>query len=314
MGISGRDGILRETIRRLLIDNIEAVRELDGAETDYTESRVREPQGVLTTEKRPFIVIEFLSPDPTEAWAEMTQNVGVWPNVPVGDFPALDALAEQVIDVLGGRRFATGEGADTRQFYAEHAGGGGDAIEDTFGGITKLLRFTVYELGWLSFETFDPDPIKALKAWSEERFPDQLQTDPATWDPSDAKPGLYWRLRAIPNVLEHFPTWSRVEVQIFGHILAPSYRTRLEWTRRVHQELVRTRRVKMTEPDPADPGQELESPLFIERAGADSSANPFTVGQIVIVASYGILVNKPLAPKLDHVHVGGDVPEQEVQV
>lgn len=304
---------MREAIRRLLIDSIEAVRVgVIGAPATYDESRVYELHAVTAETPRPWIVLQVAAPDPAEAWSEMAQTINVWPNVSQESYQDLDALIAEIEITLAGRRFAVVEGDETRQFYVEQRPGGEDAIEDEWGGITKLLRFVVYELGWLSFETFDPDPIKGLRAWAEARWP-TLQHDPATWNPTDENPGLYWRLLGIPRKLVDYPRHTQVEARIMGHVLAPDYRKRLEWTRRVTEELYSTRKIMLTEPDPDVPGEEISSPMFLNTVGADSTASPFTAGQITIMGEYGILLALSSAPTVDHAFISGDVEEQEVR-
>lgn len=318
---------MREAVRRILIDHIEAVRVMtdpeDPAEPepDYDLSNVYELHAVTKDTPRPWIVLQVAAPDPAEPFSDMAQTLNVWPNVSQESYQDLDALIAEIETVLAGRRFAVTQGEETRQFYVEQRPGGEDAIQDEWGGITKLLRFVVYELGWLSFETFDPDPIKALRAWAESVWPVlevededpivQIQTDPSSWDPTDASPGIYFRLAGIPRRLTEWATHVTVEARIMVHVLAPSSAKRLEWTRRVVEELYRTRRIMLTEPNPYDPEDTIESPMHLNAVGADSTASPFTTGQITILGEYGILIPSASVPAIEQMFVSGDVEIEE---
>src|SRR5690606_18970577 len=121
------------------------------------------------------------------------------------------------------------------------------------------------------------DPVAALQKWTKETWP-EVHTDPATWSPADVTPGIYWRMvRLTPTEITAAVNW--MEVQINGHILAPSAAVRLSWVRKVTEGLVKQRRLKM-----ADDGS-----LELLRVTADSETDPMRRGQIQLTARFGVL-------------------------
>lgn len=291
---------MREALRRFLVDNVAAVRvESAPGVTDYDKSRVKELHGVTALKDRPFIVLVEGPLDPGEQWAGIATALDVWPHVEHTKFTTLDAFANEISALLNELILEDGE----KRYYLEKLATGGDQHVPEWETITRVLRFSIFDLEFLSGETIDPDPVEALARWTDETFGVDVQTDPASWRPSREQPGIYWRISTIPRVLEWYPFHTWVEARIMGHVIAPTYTARLEWTRRIHQALLSTRKLELAD----------GSPLFIEGLGADSGAHPIRTGQITAVCRLGVLSEIEEAPVIERVVIGGDVVnEQEV--
>lgn len=296
---------MRERLRRFMIDNLEEVREAPGGIPDYTASRVKEPHGLTALKKRPFVVIIEGPLDPGEAWAGIATAVEVWPHVEHEKFTDLDPFANKILALLDEKilepRSDVADGSARYMF--ESLATGGDQHVPEWETITRALRFSVFDLSFLSSETFEPDPVAALAKWTQDTFGADVQADRDSWKPSTGKPGIYWRTNGISRVIEQFPTWSLVEARVHGHVIAPDYATRLEWTRRVHQAALLKRKIKLGDDSPM---------TILPNSGADSTAHPIRTGQITLVVQFGILIPQEESPILEHVHVSGAVPTQEV--
>lgn len=254
---------MRTAIRRLLIDNIPQI-----------ESRVYEPHVAGPNTQKPYLVLREGVQDPEADWAAFSTIVEVWPYVKRTTFQQADSLANAVINTLHRARFShSGE-----EYLVDYMGSAGqDFVDEEWDAITRGLRFRVFALGWLNGLTYDPDPVAALQNWTKKTWP-EVQTNPATWTPADITPGIYWRMvRLTPTEITAAVNW--MEVQINGHILAPSAATRLSWVRKVTEGLAKQRRLKMTD----------DGPLELLRVTADSEADPMRRGQIQLTARFGVL-------------------------
>ena len=258
---------MRTAIRQLLIDNIPQI-----------ESRVYEPHVAGPNTQKPYLVLREGVQDPEADWAAFSTIVEVWPYVKRTTFQQVDSLANAIINTLHRARFShAGE-----EYLVDYLGSAGqDFVDEEWDAITRGLRFQVFALGWLNGLTYDPDPVAALQNWTAETWP-EAHTDPGTWSPADAAPGIYWRMvRLTPTEITASVNW--MEVQINGHILAPSASVRLSWVRKVTEELAKQRRLKMTD----------DGPLELLRVTADSEADPMRRGQIQLTARFGVL--QPIA-------------------
>src|SRR5690606_3189494 len=254
---------MRTAIRQLLIDNIPQI-----------ESRVYEPHAAGLNTPKPYLVLREGVQDPEADWAAFSTVIEVWPYVKRTTFQQVDSLANAIIDTLHRARFShAGE-----EYLVDYLGSAGqDFVDEEWDAITRGLRFRVFALGWLNGLTYEPDPIAALQNWTAETWP-EVQTNPATWTPADITPGIYWRMvRLTPTEITAAVNW--MEVQINGHILAPSAAVRLSWVRKVTEELAKQRRLKMTD----------DGPLELLRITADSEADPMRRGQIQLTARFGVL-------------------------
>ncbi len=280
---------MRRTIRQILIDNI-----------PQAEGRVYEPHAAGPTVKKPYLVLREGAQDPEADWSAFSTIVEVWPYVSRTTFQQVDALANQVIDALHRTRFADAK----EQYLIDYIGSAGQDFVDTeWDAITRGLRFQVFALGWLHGLTFEPDPVAALKEWTITTWP-EIHTDPATWDPMDTTPGIYWRLVQLLPAKEATAAVTWMDAQIAGHILAPSAAVRLHWIRSITEGLARERRVRLSD----------GSPLFFTRAAADSEADPMRKGQIRLTARFGVLQPKKPVEKLRRAVIGGDISVEVTQI
>ena len=272
---------MRTAIRQLLVDNVKAV-----------DGRVYEPHAAGLNTPKPYLVLREGVQDPEADWAAFSTIVEVWPYVKRTTFQQVDALANAIIDTLHRARFAAGG----EQYLIDYLGSAGqDYVDEEWDAITRGLRFRVFALGWLNGLTYDPDPVATLQSWAAETWP-EMHTDPATWTPADATPGIYWRIvRLVPVEITAAVNW--MEAQINGHILAPSAAVRLSWVRKVTEGIAKQRRLKMSD------GGLLE----LLRVTADSEADPMRRGQVQLTARFGVLQPTAQAEVLGRAVVGGAV-------
>ena len=88
-----------------------------------------------------------------------------------------------------------------------------------------------------------------------------------------------------------------MEVQINGHILAPSAAVRLNWVRKITEGIAKQRRLKMSD----------NGPLELLRVVADSEADPMRRGQIQLTARFGVLQPREQHEVLRKAFAGGDI-------
>jgi hypothetical protein len=272
---------MRATVRQMLISGIPDV-----------QGRVYEPHVVRPEIKKPYLVVREGVQDPGADWAAFSTIVEVWPYVDRTTFQEVDALAGAVINALHRARFSEGG----EQYLIDYLGTvGQDVMDDDWDAITRGLRFRVFALGWLNGLTYDPDPVAVLRSWTAAAFP-EVHTDPATWSPSDAAPGIYWRLvRVAPVQITAAVNW--LEAQLTGHILAPGPAVRLAWVRKLAEGIAKQRRLKM--PD--------GGPLELLKVAADGEADPMRRGQIQLTARFGVLQPCVQVVILGRAVVGGAV-------
>jgi hypothetical protein len=254
---------MRAAIRQLLVNNIPEI-----------QGRVYEPHAAGLNTPKPYLVLREGVQDPEADWAAFSTVIEVWPYVKRTTFQQVDSLANAIINTLHRARFShAGE-----EYLVDYLGSAGqDFVDEEWDAITRGLRFRVFALGWLNGLTYAPDPVAALQNWTKETWP-EVHTDPATWSPADAAPGIYWRMvRLTPTEITAAVNW--IEAQINGHILAPSAAIRLNWVRKVTEGLVKQRRLKMTD----------DGPLELLRVTADSEVDPMRRGQIQLTARFGVL-------------------------
>ncbi|EMT38149.1 hypothetical protein TthWC1_2369 [Thermoanaerobacter thermohydrosulfuricus WC1] len=272
---------MRSTIRQLLIDGVPQV-----------QGRVYEPHAAGATTQKPYLVLKEGVQDPESDWAAFSTVIEVWPYVNRTTFQQVDAIANAVINALHRARFSeAGE-----QYLGDYIGTASqDFVDDEWDAITKGLRFRIFALGWLNCLTYDPDPVVVLQSWAKATWP-EVHTDPATWSPADTAPGIYWRLvRIAPAQITAAVNW--VEVQLAGHVLAPSPAVRLTWVRKLTEGLAKQRRLKMSD----------GGPLELLKVAADSEADPMRRGQIQLTARFGVLQPTAQALVLGKAVVSGAV-------
>lgn len=267
-------------------------------------ARIFEPHGMTTEDGLPALIVRQLPPSADRAGhAGPTTRWEIWIYTERERFTDIDALEPKVKAALDQKVWEH----NGKRYYSEHQTSGIDTLDQQFGGITRTVSFDISDLAFLEAGTYEPDPVAALRSWVEARWPNgnpagDIQTDPTTWIPSEQSPGIYWRHAGDARIVEHYPTWTLLEARFVGHVLSPSRPTRLDWTRRLAEAIAVDRRTHMSDGAPVD---------FISYT-TNPDAHPINDGQVVVVAQYGVLKPATPADPLTHVHVGGDVPPQEV--
>lgn len=272
---------MRATIRQLLVNGVPQV-----------DGRVYEPQAAGAATQKPYLVLKEGVQNPEADWAAFSTIIEVWPYVARTTFQQVDTLAASIIDTLHRTRFTdAGE-----QYLINYLGTTGqDFVDEDWDAITRGLRFQVFSLGWLNGLTYNPDPIVTLRNWTMSTWP-EVHTDPGTWSPMDATPGIYWRLVGLTSV-ETTAAVNWVGAQINGHILTPSEAVRLIWVRKVIEGIMKQRRLKMVD----------GGPLELVRVVADGEADPMRRGQVQLTARFGVLQPIALVETLNKAVVDGDI-------
>lgn len=261
---------MREVIRAALVQVL-----------GLPDDRVLEVHAATPETPKPFVIVRTVDQTAGEPWADHSTVVEVWPHVAQTSYVELDALAEQVVEALHRRRIAAGDD----QYLVEFEAALSDALDSDWQAITKGLRFRVWHLGWLHGLTYEPDPVAAMEQWTAATWPGEVHTDPATWTPDVDRPGVYWRLAQPATAAEPTNWGAWMDAVLACHIVSPSPRTRLEWTRRVAEALALGPRVYMSD----------GSPLRLLAVRADSEANPMTQGQLRLTVRLGVLKSQSMA-------------------
>lgn len=272
---------MRGAIRQLLIDGVAQV-----------QGRVYEPHAVKPDTSKPYLVVREGFQDPGADWAAFFTVVEVWPYVARTTFQQVDSLAEEVVGALHRARFSHGG----EQYLVDYIGTAGqDFVDEEWDAITRGLRFRVFALGWLNGLTYAPDPVAALRSWTAATWP-EAQTDPTTWNPSDAAPVVYWRLlRVATELTTAAVNW--LQARLAGHVLVPDPAARLVWARRIAEALAVRRRLTMQD------GGTLE----LLAVTLDGDADPMRVGQVQVTARFGALRPAAQVEVLRRAVVGGAV-------
>jgi len=272
---------MRETIRQRLIDQIP---EIGG--------RVFETDAAAEGEEKPYLVLTKGSEVDENDWAGSSTMIEVWSYVAHTRFKYVDDLVSAVIAALDHQLLTdpvTGETILCRFTGSTSA----DMQDEQFQAITRGVQFEVFSIAWLAHTPLEPDPVSAMTAWTAARFP-EMQTDPQSWNPSDDAPALYWRNAAIRGV--QTMSWGAwIDATLRGHMLVPHTPARKEWLERTVRRLAMDGHVEMLD----------QSRMTIQRVSADSSQDPFRVGQIAVDVRFGVLRPIPDLPKLNQIQFGG---------
>lgn len=272
---------MRGLIRQQLIDHVS---EING--------RVYETDAAAEDEEKPYLVMTKGSESDENDWAGSSTMIEVWPYVAHTQFRHVDSLVSSVIDALDHRLLTdsvTGEAILCRFTGSTSA----DMLDEKFDAITRGVQFEVFSLGWLLHNPLEPDPASALSTWTALRFPN-MQTDPQSWNPSDENPALYWRIAAVRSV--QTMSWGAwVDATMRGHMLVPHVTARNTWLERTVRQLALDGQLTMRD----------QSRMIFQKVAADSSQDPFRVGQIELHVRFGILRTMASVPKLDQIHIGG---------
>lgn len=265
---------MRATLRTLLSAGVPTI----GA-------RWFEPHAVTAQTVKPFGVIREGVADRGDPWSGLGTLVTVWPYVARGSFVTVDQLVQQIVTALHNTRFAEAG----VQYLAYHEG---TAAEDLFDpnwqALTRPVRVRVFALGWLANTTYAPDPVTTLNTFTATAVTG-VQTNPATWTPQDATPAVYWRL-VSPRVSEQLCWGSWINAELRAHVIAPSLQVRATVTRKLVEGLAKVHQLTLSD----------ASPLFVREAAGESAADPFGVGQVRLLARFGVLTSVVADPILEH--------------
>lgn len=148
-------------------------------------------------------------------------------------------------------------------------------------------HWTFSVLGAPTQTTYAPDPIASLNRACGVVLDSHIATAEDAWQPTDANPGLYWRLlslQAAPEDQWRTVTWYTL--QAAGHVFAASPYARQNWARLVLDSLLL--------PNNRNIALEDGSPLRVQRLNLDLGANPFTQGQLRLEARFGLLASQAI--------------------
>lgn len=274
---------MREEIRaRLLAFVPEVVAPVADPNGVLIGDRVYEPHVVTDATPKPFLTYRVLQ-EPTEGERQARGfTVEVAGYTDLTTYEELDTIlakAQVALDQWELIDAVTGE-----RYYFEFTGSPGpEHPDDVWQALTRSITFDVTRADWREATTYEPDPVTALRGAIEaDPVMSPLETDPDTWQPTTAAPGMYWRVdQWMGGEATNWGAWY--DVRLVGHILAPTAQARREWTRRVAEWLKIKKRVVMSDGGPLD---------FV-RVQANSEAHPRREGQIVLTARYGTLAVPP---------------------
>ncbi|HQE50357.1 MAG TPA: hypothetical protein PKV93_13530 [Fervidobacterium sp.] len=301
---------MRDEIRRILAEKITTV-----------NSRIYEPYVPSLHIEKPYLVVKEGTKEAPNDWAGYTTTIEVWIFENFETFSDVDQLADEVISALD-RQIITVN--DKKYLLRYLATIGEDFWDEELQALERGLQFQVFSLGWLNSATYEPDPVMALKTWSERRWvkietkdgktieTPILQTDPDTWDPSDQRPGLYWRIAGISAPYNVSASMFWLNFDIYGHVVAPDPSVRREWARKITEALANVMRIPI----------DGETELCIDALAVTMDADPLAVGQIRLTGVMGLMRDKSTAEVLNQATVNGGVsftigatqmqPEEEV--
>lgn len=278
---------MREELRNILIENVKTV-----------NGEVWEPSAAGPDLPKPHLIIRESSQDAGEPYADYSTFYEVWPYVERTTFKNVDFLSKEVTSALNRKRFDV----NGIPHYIEYTGSSEDVVDEEWDALTRGLRFQIYSLAWLVHSSVDPDPIEAMRTWSETKFP-TLQTDPTVWTPSDEKPALYWRQGAVSGVeTTNWGAW--ITTQLHGHVISPDKSTRRKYVEEVTRRLAIDKTTRMSD----------NSKMRFITVAADDGYNPFGQGQIQLTVTFGVLREKMPSIKLNNIYFdqtrGGIVRDQ----
>lgn len=273
--------MMRDVIRQRLIDMIPDI-----------AGRVFETDAAAADEEKPYLVLTKGSEVDENDWAGSSSMIEVWPYVAHTQFKNVDSLVAAVIGALDHQLLTdavTGDSVLCRFTGSTSP----DMLDEQFQAITRGIQFEIFSLGWLSHDPVEPDPVSAMSAWTAQRFP-VMQTDPQSWNPSDEAPALYWRKAAIRSV--QTMSWGAwIDATLRGHMLVPHVTARNTWLDKTVRQLALDGRITMLD----------QSRMSIQRVSADSSLDPFRVGQITLDVRFGVLRAAEGGDPLGNIHIGG---------
>lgn len=259
---------LIETIRLALVAGVSLV-----AGRVYERDGAPQPGSVAY----PFLIVGEGALAEGEPWAGISApvDVTIYGNATYED---LAAVAAQTITTLNRVWFDVGAPGNLIAYLAEYQSAGQDQPDpDWRHSVTRRLTFLTIPMRLASQLTIAPDPIAALITASAA-IGGGLQTNPATWTPSNGAPLLYWRWHEeLAPVPMNWGVWY--EWAMRGHVIAATPELRQAWVRRVSQWAAGIDQVALSD------GSELR----IRAMGAMPAADPIVDGQVRIIGTWGVL-------------------------
>jgi hypothetical protein len=269
---------VREQVRLKLIGDgtdpwADNVLELEGARTsEQLPSPIETGQATGV----PFVIVRLGPQTPGQTWGNLGDSIDVWPYAGDETWQELDALCGLVLLRLDNAIVTDTDGTSYQLNY------GGVSTQDTpvaeWDAYTRPLRFDSVKLSWME----PTHPLAdAFEEWTAKIFP-LAQTDPANWVPSDASPGIYWRVTDIPRVQsadDHYNIWlDLMRSSLVGHIITPNQKTVVQYLDHLAAVLPR-----------ASIHYANTHLATIEVTRADPEADPHVDGQISVDVSFGAL-------------------------
>lgn len=257
---------MRYSIRELLINNITTI-----------NNRVYEPSALGPQLEKPYLVLRVGVQSESDPYKDFTTVYEVWPYVKRTTFRNVDELSKKVISALHRKTF----NVNGVPHFIEYTGTiTEDVVDNEWDVLTRGLRFRVFSLAWLLNIPIQPDPVEAMKSWTEQHF-ENIQTNPQNWDPSNENPALYWRIASVNSVEPtNWGTW--INATLRGHLITPDIAERGKWLDIVVRQLAIDSKTYMSD----------ESKMTFQSLSADGSYDPFGVGQIALNVRFGILKSK----------------------
>lgn len=263
------------------------IKEILNKEIETINNRTYEPSAAGPNLKKPFLVLREGVQSNDEPYAGFTTIYEVWPYVERTTFQNVDSLSQEVIEAVDKKRFDS----NGIPHFIEYTGSlTDDIVDEEWDVLTRGLRFRVFSLAWLIHEPVEPDPVEAMKAWTEHNF-ENMQTNPEGWDPQNSTPGAYWRVSSIQSVTTmNWGAW--INASLRGHLISPSIKEQGKWLDMVIRKLAIDAETRMSD----------NSKMTFQSASADGSFDPFGSGQIQLNVRFGVLREKEKLPHIKHAY------------
>lgn len=228
----------------------------------------------------PFVMVKYISDDPMSLAYEPrgstnAVNCEVWPHSEESTWTVLDALGGQLIPILAPRIILDPESG--RRYLSAYAGSPlMDSPARSWDAYSRPIRFTITTVAWM---TPMDSRAQALATWTAGEWPGLVQVDPQTWDPQDARPGVYFEPRSayVPNAALSTMGMDVYDEILAVRVIAPTHQARVDWTERVAAAMRRAR----VPYDGINLSPEVQS--------VNLQADPMTDGQITIRVPFRVL-------------------------
>jgi hypothetical protein len=228
---------------------------------------------------KPFLLLIIGETRPGLAFTGINPTIEVW--IYAKTLTEADAVEAQVLTALDRQRVdeVSASTPSQRYFLVHEEGGSGDFQDQEWGdALVRAVAFRSFEMGWFASETYEPDPVITLRAVTEALWP-ETQSDPETWNPSDAAPAIYWRIDRI-NSFERLNWGAWYSATVRGHVIAPDQATQETYTRRVMEQFSLLNRLRLSDDSPLE---------ILTPASLDVNADPMRDGQLRFTVRWGVL-------------------------